>query len=674
MPKLPASIGKYKVIDRLGRGGMSVLYIAEHPTLGTPVVIKKLTLKGDAAHRDRFRREATLMMELRHENVVGVYDHFKEGSGFYLVMEYVDGHSLSELLAREGAISPEEASWLAGRIALALAHIHSHGVVHRDIKPSNILISRDGTVKLADFGIAFTPGGGEDITAEGIALGTPSFMAPEQLEDARRADERSDMWSLGICYFELVTGRKFVSGPSPAAIREALPDAVRTMPLRLPPQLPRLSRRFLKKALRMKPETRLRDGHAAVRLLGAAGQSPRPPEALQKRLDGLISSLHPAPAAEVTPRVEVPPDSSGRLAAIRSLFSQDEKKVEPEPIKKEGSPAGKTSEKGSGTSPTGNSRPGDSSFYRTRPLVASLLLTFLLAVLGLILIPGAWSRTFRRQGYGLLRLSLVYPVGAPDYWLKGADVLIYREGEDVLEKAFHPSFRKTSEDGILMSRRISLPAGAYRLSWSLGDTMSWRSFRLPAIVENRMNGNSELVLEERLGVPPVFPLDLEWTSVDARDGRSLNDITVMSWVRYDSPGDGLESGGRYRFIFSADGYRSSSFSLAVSPWRRQLRIESSLWPRPAGLTIRNESDRTAMPRLDGSSRYLDMSGAPELRRIGRLASSEEITLSLPPGECSISPGFDRDAAISLGLKSGEEIFLIISSDEKGSLSVRSVSR
>jgi serine/threonine protein kinase len=162
MPKLPAAVGKYKILDRLGRGGMSVIYKAEHPTLGTPVVLKKLMLKGDAAHRDRFRREATLMMRLRHENVVGVYDHFKDGGGHFLVMEYVDGRPLSELLAREGALPPDEAAWIVGRMALALAHIHSNGIVHRDVKPSNVLIRRDGVGETGGFRYCIQPrfGGG----------------------------------------------------------------------------------------------------------------------------------------------------------------------------------------------------------------------------------------------------------------------------------------------------------------------------------------------------------------------------------------------------------------------------------------------------------------------------------------------------------------------------------
>ncbi|PIE04350.1 MAG: serine/threonine protein kinase, partial [Spirochaetales bacterium] len=287
MSRLPESIGKYKITERLERGGMSLLYKAEHPTLGRPVVLKKLMLKGGAEHRNRFRREASLMMELRHENVVGVFDHFQEGSGRYLVMEYVEGSSLAELLSREGALTPAEVQWLTGRIALALSHIHSRGVVHRDVKPSNVLLGKDGSVKLGDFGIAFEPGETEELTSSGTTLGTPGFMAPEQLEDARSADERSDIWSLGVCCFELITGRKFITGPTPAAIRKALPGAVRGYRQRLPERLPRSLQRFLRKTLVMNAASRLPDGQAAADLLKAVPGTP-PPEELMLRLEKLM--------------------------------------------------------------------------------------------------------------------------------------------------------------------------------------------------------------------------------------------------------------------------------------------------------------------------------------------------------------------------------------------------
>ena len=657
MPKLPGSIGKYKIIDRLGRGGMSILYKAEHPSLGTPVVLKKLTLKGDPAHRERFRREATLMMKLRHENVVGVYDHFKEGGGHYLVMEFVDGRPLSELLAREGALPCREAAWLAGRIAMALAHIHSQGIVHRDLKPSNVLLGRDGTVKLGDFGIAFTPGGDQNITSEGTALGTPTFMAPEQLEDARQADERSDMWSFGVCLFELLTGRKFVTGPSPAAIREALPDAVRTVTYRLPPKLPGKLRRLLRKTLRMRPDSRMRDGQAAVRLLGAARQSGIPPESLQVRLNVLLESMEPA--SEPTPKVEVrqvenvySETKTGGLADLRSLFIF------------------------SGIRADRRSRQEPSQFmtlFKSRPLVMSLLLFFVSSLAVLLIIPGAWDAVFRRNSHGTLSLQLIFPEEAPDYWLTGVEARIYREGDESLYEVTVPVLRLSADGTSMVSRRISLPSGAYRLSWSLGDKVSWYSYRLPSLKEIRTTGSGQLLLEETLGDPPSFPLELTWSAADAMNGSDISGMTRMDWERVDSPGGNLVSGGRYRVQFSAQGYQPSSFAVAVSPWRRSLSLEASMWPQPAKVIVHNDTGRSIIPRLNGSGKYLDMNGAPGINRISRLKPGGKEELVLPPGVYTITPGLGKSVQLNLSLKSGDNAHIVVESDDENNLLMRVLS-
>ena len=641
---------------------MSVLYKGEHPTLGTPVVVKKLTLKGDPSYRERFRREASLMMELRHENVVGVFDHFREGSGHFLVMEYVDGHSLSELLAREGALTPAEATWLVGQIAAALAHIHSHGVVHRDVKPSNILLSREGTVKLADFGIAFTPGGGEDITSEGTALGTPSFMAPEQLEDARTADERSDIWSLGVCYFELITGRKFVSGPSPAAIREALPEALRSVGMRLPPGLSGVSRRFLRRSLKMRPESRLKDGGAALRLLGGAGRGPIPSR-LRQRLEALDNSLStarkPEPADEKTDR-ESPAserDDSGRLAAIRSLFSAgregEQDSFRPaEPVSDTG---GHNREKSPGK------KVSSRLFFGAGVLLAAAALT---------LIPGFPARLLARRSQGLLRLELEVPEDVPEYWLEGAEARIYREENGMLRERYRPDLRPGRLPGILRSRRKSLPVGAYRVSWSLGDTVSWQSFRLPSFADRPVDDGEGLLVRENLGEPPVFPLTLHHTVSDAVTRESLESVAGFSFSRLDDDRTALESGGRYRFRFTAPGYRDTEFVMGVSPWRRELRLEAALWPEASVLRIINNAARSAAPRLDGRGRYLDVEADPVYQRIGRLGSGEEKSVVLLPGEYRLSPGFDDDAGMSVILESGTERTVEIFSDDDENLRIR----
>jgi len=657
MPKLPLSIGKYKIIGRLGKGGMSILYLAEHPSLGTTVVLKKLTLKGDSAHRERFRREASLMMKLRHENVVGVYDHFKEGGSHYLVMEYVDGRPLSELMAREGALPEDEARWLAGRVATALAHIHSRGIVHRDLKPSNILLGADGTVKLGDFGIAFTPGGDDDITSEGTALGTPTFMAPEQLEDARGADERSDMWSFGVCLFEMLTGRKFVTGPSPAAVRESLPDAVKSVRYRLPPDLHRRQRRLLAKTLKMKPEARLKDGQAAVRMLKASGDTVIPPASLRERLDKLLAAMEgSSPAAAKTPvaveKESVPELKTGGLPSLHSLFK---------------SPSGRPGEMEAGRKSPGQDIPG----YRFTAVTAVLILLVSgLMVLGAsFAVPGIWNSVFRRNTYGVFRLELVFPPEASEYWLTAASADVYREGDSSLHELISPALKPSGDGYTLGSRRVSLPAGAYRIRWSLGDRVSWYSFRLSSFSERYGSGFGITVLEETLEAPPAFPLNLSWSAEDALSGGDIGAEAGMSWERVDIPGGKLLSGGIYRFHIAVPGYSPASFDIAVSPWRRNLNLHASLWLLPALLTIENDTGRLMMPRLDGDGKYLDMEDSPRYSRIGRLRPGASRVLYLLPGEYRMTPGLGRSAAETLSLKSGDHVTVLIESDEEKQLSV-----
>jgi len=657
MPKLPLSIGKYKITGRLGKGGMSILYLAEHPSLGTAVVLKKLTLKGDSAHRERFRREASLMMKLRHENVVGVYDHFKEGGSHYLVMEYVDGRPLSELMAREGALPENEARWLAGRVATALAHIHSRGIVHRDLKPSNILLGRDGTVKLGDFGIAFTPGGDDDITSEGTALGTPTFMAPEQLEDARGADERSDMWSFGVCFFEMLTGRKFVTGPGPAAVRESLTDAVKSVRNRLPPDLHRRQRRLLARTLKMKPESRLKDGQAAVRMLKAARQPPTPPDSLRERLDKLLASMGgSSAAAAATPAVAGKESSrelkTGGLPSLQSLFK---------------SPSGRSGEMAAGEKLQKQDNPGRR--FTTGTVLLILLVSVLLVLAVSFTVPGIWNSVFRRNTYGVFRLELLFPPEASEYWLTAASADIYREGESSLHELISPALRPLDDGYSLGSRRISLPAGAYRIMWSLGDRVSWCSFRLSSFSENRRSGAEILVLEETLEAPPAFPLNLSWSVEDALSGGEIRGEAEMSWERVDISGGELLSGGIYRFHIAVPGYSPASFDIAVSPWRRNLNLHASLWPLPALLNIKNDTDRLMMPRLDGKGKYLDMEDSPRFNRIGRLRPGISRGLFLLPGVYRMTPGLGGSAVETISVKSGETVTAVIESDEKKQLSV-----
>ncbi|MCO6045182.1 serine/threonine protein kinase [Aeoliella sp. ICT_H6.2] len=204
-PPSPAEIAnwfpKFEIEECLGRGGMGVVYKARQKTLDREVAIKILAgeWKDDAAFTERFEREAKILAQMSHPNIVTVHDFGKAQGLFYLVMEYVDGVNLRDLLS-DGKIAPEQALAIVPPICEALEYAHSKGIVHRDIKPENLLLDRDGRVKIADFGIASLVGATSDIS------GTPSYMAPEQANGS--VDRRTDIYALGVVLYEMLTGER----------------------------------------------------------------------------------------------------------------------------------------------------------------------------------------------------------------------------------------------------------------------------------------------------------------------------------------------------------------------------------------------------------------------------------------------------------------------------------
>ena len=201
-------IDKYEVISKLCEGGMSAVYKAVHPTLNRNVIIKQLKVRGSAAFVERFKREARIMMDFRNEHIVQVYDHFKAGSSYYLVMEFVDGTNLESIIKEKKFIPNEMAVIIFSEICKALKYAHDKDVIHRDIKPSNILISKEGVVKLVDFGIAMSKEDSEDgLTSAGMAIGTPAYMSPEQIADTKNVDKRTDIYSMGVMFTKWLPDR-----------------------------------------------------------------------------------------------------------------------------------------------------------------------------------------------------------------------------------------------------------------------------------------------------------------------------------------------------------------------------------------------------------------------------------------------------------------------------------
>ena len=207
------SFGRYRVLDEIGRGGMGVVYRAVDPELDREVAIKHIQLPPDASRevRDelekRFRREAKAAARIRHPGVVAIHDVGTTDSGLYLVMELVDGESLANRLERGAFPERAAAIELATRAAEALAAAHRAGVVHRDVKPANILISRDGRALLTDFGVARSLDEVSELTRTGMVVGSPAYMAPEQLRGGE-VDGRVDLFSLGVVLYEMLLHKR----------------------------------------------------------------------------------------------------------------------------------------------------------------------------------------------------------------------------------------------------------------------------------------------------------------------------------------------------------------------------------------------------------------------------------------------------------------------------------
>jgi serine/threonine-protein kinase len=226
--------GRYRVIRRLGRGGSGTVYLARDERLGREVAVKRLHADSPDDVARRFEREARLGASLNHPNVVAVFDIETDDEGVLIVQEYVEGTTLAQAL-RERPLDPERAVAIVEGIAAALDHAHRHGIVHRDVKPANVLLRPDGTVKLADLGIA-TAVESAPLTRTGTVLGTPAYMAPEQFEGGG-ATRASDVYALASVAFEALAGRRAHTGATPLEVarrivtepapdvREAWPEA-----------------------------------------------------------------------------------------------------------------------------------------------------------------------------------------------------------------------------------------------------------------------------------------------------------------------------------------------------------------------------------------------------------------------------------------------------------------
>ncbi|HEX4954407.1 MAG TPA: serine/threonine-protein kinase [Thermoanaerobaculia bacterium] len=309
---LPPKLGRYQVVDALGKGAMGVVYLAKDPLIGRLVALK--TFRGIQASddemeeaRERFIREAQSAGILSHPNIVTIHDvveHSDEGLTF-IAMEYVRGTDLKEMLRRDEVLDLPTIADIIWQVAQALEYAHSKGVVHRDIKPANILLTADQRVKLTDFGIARLAS--SNLTHSGQLLGTPNYMAPEQIQ-GKDVDHRADIFSLGVVLYELLTRKKPFQGENLTVVTHRIINEPFTPPEEYVGELPASIKAVLGKALAKQPAERYhRVGELAVELKKAVEQV----EAEESKLNDTQDVVAEAPAAPPSP-----PEAATQLIPI----------------------------------------------------------------------------------------------------------------------------------------------------------------------------------------------------------------------------------------------------------------------------------------------------------------------------------------------------------------------
>lgn len=344
---------RYEIQREIAQGGMAEVFLARDRLLDRPVALKALfpEYAREPSFVERFRREAQAAANLNHPNIVAIYDWGQESGTYFIVMEYVEGRSLRDLIRSEGPLDANAAADVGAEIAAALAFAHRSGVVHRDVKPGNVLLTRSGNVKVTDFGIA-RAGTSDGLTQTGSVMGTATYFSPEQAQGLP-VDGRSDVYSLGVVLYEMVTGVVPFTGDSPVAVAFKHVREEPVPPSRRNPEVPADLEQIILTALAKDPDHRYQSA------------------------DDLRADLlrfrrgRPLAAAPVTALVaEVPTGATARAAAAYgSAATMQTARVPP-----------------AGTVSTGSLPPVGPPSSRRRALATALTVLGLVVVVGLILL------------------------------------------------------------------------------------------------------------------------------------------------------------------------------------------------------------------------------------------------------------------------------------------------
>ncbi len=520
MNGVPEKIGKYKIQEVVARGGMGVVYKAMHPNLKHQVVIKKLTIRGNKPVLERFKREARVLLELQHANIVRMFDYFTEGSFHYIVLELVDGMSLDKLIRKAQKLSWPTALLLVRDSCKALKFAHVKGIIHRDIKPGNILISTKGEIKLADFGIASMEKESEseeDITQIGVTLGTPAYMPPEQFGDSKNVTARADIYALGIMLYEMITGKKpYNANMSPETLI-LIKKGQYTAPHKIEKTIPKSISRIIKKMMHPQPNKRYKNIDAVLK-------------AVNKQLNKF----------EIKP-IRV---SMVKLMLMKSYTEQA-------------------------------FIPKHKSLHKLFLIVVSSLVV----VVGSIF---AWQQgyihaTILRRLYTPITVTLEtsktsalssgVPMSAQFYFNDNADIPMVKNSLREFKMQ-----HETNDSEVYRAKPVYVTRGMYRVKVVVGSDVFWKSLRVD---ENEQNIIFDIHTAE------ARTLRIKTLAFDMETGENLSSKTNFlvffnnSWVNINDLTRGeLKTGSVLKIRAESEGYITENFSLLIEWYQDELTIEA----------------------------------------------------------------------------------------------------
>ncbi len=533
MAKLPESIGKYKVEALVAKGGMGAVYKAIHPTLHRPVIIKKLTLRGRKDINERFKREARILMDFRHDGVVDMYDHFKLGSSYYIVLEFVDGSSLEDVIKKQRYLDNGTAAYILYYTAIALHYAHEKKVVHRDIKPANLLLSKAGEIKLVDFGIAVSDeDADEGLTRDGMTLGTPSYMAPEQFQNTKNVDRRADIYSLGVLAYEMLTGKKPFPGGFSSELMNSIQKGKYPNPRKFNPGIHSVLLRFIRKSMKPNTDRRYKSLVPVI-------------EELERFLKGYEKEV---------------------LTSIVADLATGKEPEKPKYKIKRGS------------------------------FIKNLILSVVVIAISLIgifdYLTGYHNVIFHGDSYGSVIFLARTPVGFQPWYKIFIKADIFQDDDNLIpnvpdKRIIFIKVREDRGDGsyLFQSLPVYLTEGLYRAKVEIEDELTWHSFIVLSRQQQKQDSQTSkgkiVVSGEFQETPSFLSTKIEVSDILTGDliekGITVSILHKGIWIDLEES-ESLFTGGIHKFRIRHEDYNTKIFSLLIRENQDTLIIKAGLVP------------------------------------------------------------------------------------------------